>query len=545
MLYALLLLGLLPAAFLFDSPGDDDEDADDFSGSTSETDPGPGYAPGGHEADGPGENGDEAEDLPPEELTVPADSGDAEISGFRPGTDCLSLMVSSEGCGFYTTQDSETGDGILHIEEPDGERLVSFEGLDEVPLEDITICVANPATGSVSEYSLIASGSGGLTISASEPDEPAPDDVVIGPSDPEVVDIVTPADPDDGPPIAPSDPDVEDTPTPGDVTDLPLNPVDTPIEELINGRGGAVDDLLTQNSDSFGSSGVGAAVPLDGTAGADTLEIAAAGTGEIGYHGGTPQLGGTPGLVDAGAGADTVLSHGGSYVFGGEGDDSLTDDGAGSALYGGAGNDQLVGGPGGSHLDGGIGDDVIQGGAGDDVIEGGEHLGQPGGADVIDGGAGDDVIRGGGGADRLSGGDGNDVIDHAGRAEERLSLEERHFSWHVADAVDQLDGGSGEDTLIFGAGDLAHGGLGADQFHLYSSAGAPAVIDDFAPGQDFLRITLDPSQFTDLPSYEVSPSGDGLDGLVKVDGVVVAVLQGAPMATLDDIYVELLPDIAA
>ena len=41
----------------------------------------------------------------------------------------------------------------------------------------------------------------------------------------------------------------------------------------------------------------------------------------------------------------------------------------------------------------------------------------------------------------------------------------------------------------------------------------------------------------------VAPSADGLDGLVTVNGDLVAVLKGAPHATVSDIYAEVAPDI--
>lgn len=584
MLYALLLLGLLPAAFLIDRPesGDDDDDfgagADTPGGAAPEPDLTPGDSPGSDPfglhppedagpGSGPGDMPDEdtgAGEGEPATLEIPADAGDVQISGFRPGIDSLTLRLDSADTGFYMSQDSETGDGMLHIENAEGERVVTFEGLDGVPLDDIAITVTDPATGLQTAYSLRAvAGSNAATLDPVEgeapldpldpdaPEIPAPggddDPLPVDPVDPDAPEVVTPGEDGDPPPLEPEDPDTPTVPVTADPDD-PLDPVDTVYEELSLLRGdGDLDALLSRDSDSNGPSGATTDTPVLGTAGDDTLSVGA-GESEVSWLAGTPVLGGTPGLVDAGDGDDTVLSAGGAYVFGGAGNDVLTDTGTGAALYGGAGDDTLAAGPGGAYLDGGDGDDLILGGDGDDVIEGGAHrggAGPEGDDDIIDGGGGNDVIRGGAGADRLSGGDGDDIIDHAGRAEERVPAEERRFDWHVDGAADRLDGGAGDDTLVFGDGDTANGGSGADQFHLYTTAAAPAVIEDFVPGQDFLRITLDPSLHIELPSVEVTLSDNGQDSLVTIDGVLVAVLQGTPSASIADLYVEVLPDLAA
>jgi hypothetical protein len=199
-------------------------------------------------------------------------------------------------------------------------------------------------------------------------------------------------------------------------------------------------------------------------------------------------------------------------------------------------------------LDGGKGDDLVFGGAGDDVIEGGAHRAVQEGTDddSLYGGGGDDTMRGGQGADLLDGGDGDDVLDHHGRAEERLKAEIHRFDWHEDDAADTLDGGAGDDVLIFGSGDTASGGSGADIFRLYAGEdGAPAEILDFAVGEDFLRVTLDPEEFSAVPPFEVRASINGMDGEVVVDGTIIAYLRGAATASVADLYVEVKADIYA
>ncbi len=97
---------------------------------------------------------------------------------------------------------------------------------------------------------------------------------------------------------------------------------------------------------------------------------------------------------------------------------------------GGAGDDLILGGAGNDDLNGQDGNDTIEGGTGDDVIN------ADGGNDLVDGGDGDDRIFGGAGSDTITGGEGADTIE----------------------------GGDGDDDIIVGAGDLAIGGSGDDEF---------------------------------------------------------------------------------
>lgn len=261
-------------------------------------------------------------------------------------------------------------------------------------------------------------------------------------------------------------------------------------------------------------------------------------------------------VVDAGAGDDTVQAgDDAAYVFGNDGDDTIIAGDGALAAYGGQGDDTLDGSDSiDSYLDGGTGDDVLTGGDGDDQLFGGGHELELSGDldvtddDILDGGDGDDVLMGGLGADWLIGGDGDDVIDHFGHAMEESGAEQHDYAWHNDHATDVLDGGDGDDTLIFGASDVATGGDGNDIFWLYPDGedGMPvAQITDFETGRDFLRISLDEDGGHSDLTCEVSPSDDGQDGVVTVDGQVVAILKGAPDATVHDIYVEVRENIFA
>lgn len=167
---------------------------------------------------------------------------------------------------------------------------------------------------------------------------------------------------------------------------------------------------------------------------------------------------------------------------------------------------------------------IVNGGAGDDVLAAGDD------AAMMTGGAGADVLYGGDGSAVLSGGEGDDIL-YAGddiQSDYVLSGDS---------GADQLFGGDGSDTLILDRADVASGGEGADDFILYSgSDGDHAQITDFIVGEDALHLVVDQ---TEMPDLNVRPTDDGLSSQVSVDGVVIAVLQGAPNATASDIVIEL------
>ncbi|MGH1370092.1 MAG: calcium-binding protein [Maritimibacter sp.] len=374
----------------------------------------------------------------------------------------------------------------------------------------------------------------------------------------------------EGDPVDPSSeisPNTDDeTPLEGDVVDADdiLDPNDKPDEEFfIDGDGTHLQHLLTEQTDA--SSGIGyLGTTIDDTQdvelGAGDQSVALAddaetGTGEgtLSDWDGTPvlQTEGDVNVVDGGAGNDVITTGDeAAYAFGGTGDDTLSAGEGAAALFGGAGNDTLAGSAAQTYLDGGEGDDTLQGGAGDEVLRGGAHGADDADTqddDTIDGGAGDDRISGGFGADTLSGGDGDDVIDHHGRAEQEVHGEHQEFGWHIDGATDTLDGGAGDDTLIIDSEDTATGGSGMDTFWLYNDGMSESVaqITDFENGIDTLRITLDPEGAWGDMEVAVTPSLDGLDGIVSVNGETMAILRGGASATTGDIYVELGQNITA
>lgn len=280
--------------------------------------------------------------------------------------------------------------------------------------------------------------------------------------------------------------------------------------------------------------------------------------GEISTFHGTAVVSGDGAVdvIDAGAGDDIIVAGDeAAYLFGNSGDDTIISGTGALAAFGGQGADTLDATKSAdSYLDGGSGDDVLIGGDGDDQLFGGSHEGDMSEArdktddDVLSGGAGNDVLKGGLGVDVLLGGDGDDVINHFGHALEDSGAEQHDYAWHNDHASDVLDGGDGNDTLIFGASDVATGGDGNDVFWLYPDGedGMPvAQVTDFETGRDSLRISLDEEGGHSDLTCEVNPSEDGQDGVVTVGGKVVAILQGAPDATERDVYIEVSENIFA
>lgn len=195
-----------------------------------------------------------------------------------------------------------------------------------------------------------------------------------------------------------------------------------------------------------------------------------------------------------------MLAEGSDTLVASEGDD-LAD--------GGAGNDVLILSNGDDMALGGDGEDVLSGGAGDDELHG------QGGDDDIEGNGGDDLLYGGSGDDLLDGGQGDDI----------------------------LFGGLGDDVLILGEGDLATGGEGMDEFHVYeidSPEAPPADITDFAAGTDAIHVhyypVTDPETGAPaMPEIDVSFDDEADATVVTLNGQQIATLAGDAGITVADV----------
>lgn len=224
------------------------------------------------------------------------------------------------------------------------------------------------------------------------------------------------------------------------------------------------------------------------------------------------------------AGGDDHLtgSSGNDYVNAGAGDDGA-EMGAGSDIaLGGAGNDSLAGGAGSDRLFGGTEDDSLWGNSGDDSL-----LGE----------AGDDWLTGGSGNDTLLGGAGDDFL--SGFAEEAAGA----AGMTAPEGQDQMLGGDGNDTILMGHGDGAIGGAGNDSFildHRWNDSTGQFRIVDFDRSEDQLQVQYIPRYSSEtneeiLPELRIELSPDGESSVIRMNGAVIAQLDGVSDLTLDDI----------
>lgn len=237
----------------------------------------------------------------------------------------------------------------------------------------------------------------------------------------------------------------------------------------VAGLAGGSDDETSQDDsgDTGGGNGNEPADRTQGTAGPDEFSVQ---DDEIlhALAGDDVLAGNDEAVVHGDTGADRIDAYDRSTAYGGFGDDTIWgyDE---STVFGGYGND-FVGAIDGSSADGGAGDDeiswnptvdapsghrvLIRGSAGDDTLNG---WSQTEGMVTLAGGTGDDVIRAG---------DGNLAI-----------------------------GSFGEDTLFGARGAFLTGGEGADRFVTnpsggFSTSDEAITITDFVKGTDSIRVLV-------------------------------------------------------
>lgn len=233
------------------------------------------------------------------------------------------------------------------------------------------------------------------------------------------------------------------------------------------------------------------------------------------------------------AGVTRLGTDGHNELYGFSMNDVLDGKGGNDALYGNGGDDLLIGGPdsaadGGDVIYGGDGNDTIYGGGGDDNLYGDS------GNDIVYGGSGDDYIVGGAGSDKLYGGDGADKLTGYGSAgasvvlsgdngddilesgydasgtllggagNDRITIEA--YDFNSGPAVFNVDGGAGDDTLVFrisalaGVSVTARGGSGADIFYFGEVPANPYTITDFSSNEGDI---LDVLGFLPASSFNV------------------------------------------
>ena len=247
-------------------------------------------------------------------------------------------------------------------------------------------------------------------------------------------------------------------------------------------------------------------VALEGTEEADRLE------GDTGDD-----------FLDGMAGDDVMNGRAGDdIIFGREGED---------VLQGEDGNDMLCSGDDDDIVTGNRGQDFIEGQGGNDFVSGDY------GSDTVNGDEGDDTVIGGRGSDIVIGSEGDDVVFGGILNGLPLDLEEMtalRDGASLADLNDGLDmrddsmgntlsGGTGDDDLILGSGDVASGHSGADTFHIMSEQNgdtAPTILD--YRGDDALTIIVDDVETAD----EISVTEDGEDAVIRLGDDILARVEG-------------------
>ena len=224
-------------------------------------------------------------------------------------------------------------------------------------------------------------------------------------------------------------------------------------DTLLGGADG--DTLYGEEGNDYIDVGTGDNVALGGD-GADV--IIAASTAVASLNGFNRLSGGAGDDVISGEGYlwgedgnDTLTTHGAygqleeqSVLMGGNGNDTLISLSGAASMYGEAGDDTLNGGDGGSLASGGTGNDAFAGGSSSDYGWGEAD------DDVMSGGGGNDQFDGGVGADKLYGDAGDDVL-------------------FGKDGDDILAGGSGRDYLA--------GGAGNDTYLVDGTDGDEVIVD--------------------------------------------------------------------
>jgi hypothetical protein len=269
-------------------------------------------------------------------------------------------------------------------------------------------------------------------------------------------------------------------------------------DSIIGGSGHNVLYAIGGNDTLCGGGGSA----IFGGPGADSITGGAAGHNRI-------YLYAVPAHVSAGGGSDNLLDAsavtasldldvaGFQTVYGGSGNDTLTDSGADDiTIYGGSGNDSIVGGSGHSviygeagnnTLSGGSGSATLFGGSGSDSITGGSggsnaiylyavpaHVSAGGGTgNVLDASAvtaaldldvnGFQTVYGGSGNDTLTDSGAGDITIFAGNGNDSIVGGSGHSVIHGGTGADTLSGGSGSATIFGGSGvDSISGGSGGN-----------------------------------------------------------------------------------
>ncbi|MEA2879785.1 MAG: hypothetical protein QOF14_4981 [Hyphomicrobiales bacterium] len=216
---------------------------------------------------------------------------------------------------------------------------------------------------------------------------------------------------------------------------------------------------------------------LTDAAGTDTINAAAI-TTDLNIDltaGATSTIAGRVVTISAG----TVIEN----VYGGDGNDTLTGNGAGNMIQGGHGNDSVNGGDGADTLDGGLGADTLIGGSGDDtyVIDASDVA-------IENAGEGTDTVEVSFTYTLLSNFENLTLLDEGGAIDGTGNALDNVMSGNAS--ANLLVGGDGNDTLNGrAAADTLIGGLGNDVYYVENAG--DVVIENGLEGTDTVIASID------------------------------------------------------
>jgi Ca2+-binding RTX toxin-like protein len=239
-------------------------------------------------------------------------------------------------------------------------------------------------------------------------------------------------------------------------------------------------------------------------------------------------------------------NNGDDRMYGGGGDDELSDRDGNDLVSGGIGNDDIYGYKGNDTYYGGGGNDWIYDSEGDDRVQGGS------GNDTVDAGWGFDSIYGGSGDDLLSGDYGFGISFRdmflGGRGNDTI---------YAGVEVDTLTGGEGSDTFGFRRIGGPAGGTEPDQVVDFTRGEDQIEISRSGSKADFALGTLSGNDFFSGSAPQPQGTDDAIlydtdtgrlffdaNGQVAGGRTPIATLQGAPeLRARDFVIVESVLDV--
>ncbi|WP_417278735.1 calcium-binding protein [Celeribacter sp.] len=375
MLWALALLGLVPAAFAIT-----DLEEEGTQGSAEDTDAGVDETGAEDTPSGEGDlldftdplpEGDPVEGNPVDEdpiaeedaaatdesddglgddYAVALGSGETLFADFVAEEDHVTLTLDDGDTGEFVVEPlldengDEIGTSLSYVTDED-ETILSFLGYDSLPVGDISVEIVDPESGETTLYALDELGDFGA----------------IDPNDPDIPDEAGPDGSADDDVLSVNDPDIPDEPGPdGNADDTVLSPEEEDVASTGALTGETVEYTLSDEGETF-------VLPDDPMQGGTDTVLTLDENGQL-----TIETEGTLNIVTGGAGDDTIAT----------GDDA-------AIVNAGAGDDTIYGGDGTAILSGGEGNDTIY--AGNDT----------GSSYVLSGDAGADTLYGGDGDDSL------------------------------------------------------------------------------------------------------------------------------------------------